>query len=651
MADPKLTKQQKDDLKEFNELLKQQPKLFRSILGISETIKKSVTDTSDASEKIVKSNKAYLDIAKQVLSNTKNIHKETFDVADLSDQILKAQKSGDKVLVNQLKQLNKLQQGQKRYNNVVNAGANSIEKMMSGIESTFRQIPFIGDFLADAINFGDMSKNMQGSFREGAKASGGFLKEGLYQGTVEGTTSGMVESANLGKSLGKKMSKWFRAPVGEGVSKTGKELVVVDKNAKGVAGKFNVMKLGAIGLAAAVSTMAAKMAKFAFETGLSLERSIKLGPSLFINSGYVKSMAEEFGTINDVNTKIAWQLKKQSFFYGIEAEQAVKILRIQSALSDSSHEQLINVQNTVAEFARSKGVLPSKVFDDIANSTELMAKYADSTAEGFMKAAVHIRTMGIGLEVADQIASHLLDIEGSIGAQFMANSVLQKNMNLDRARQLVLNNDLVGMMEEVKKQLGGELEFQRLNLVERDLLSKAIGTDISNVAKMISAQEASNEVTKQAQGNYKLLGAIIGGVVGLLVAAVPAIRTAMSGGLSFAVDAMSVAKGLTVVGIGAAGGAAVGSTFAKQQDFVSRPGMNPIPFSTDDTIIGTKNPAGLGGGGNSQIAMAITNQTRAMNKLEQTISKGQAQSTRQRQSMIDATTKGQNKLYRGFIEG
>ena len=49
--------------------------------------------------------------------------------------------------------------------------------------------------------------------------------------------------------------------------------------------------------------------------------------------------------------------------------------------------------------------------------------------------------------------------------------------------------------------------------------------------------------------------------------------------------------------------------------------------------------------------MAITNQTRAMDKLEQTISKGQAQSTQQRQSMIDATTKGQNKLYRGFIEG
>ena len=280
MADPKLTKQQKDDLKEFNELLKQQPKLFRSILGISETIKKSVTDTSDASEKIVKSNKAYLDIAKQVLINTKNIHKETYDVVDLNDQILEAQKSGDKVLGDQLKQLNKLQQGQKRYNNVVNAGANSIDKMMNGIESTFRQIPFIGDFLADAINFGDMSKNMQGSFREGAKASGGFLKEGLYQGTVEGTTSGLVESADLGKSLGKKMNKWFRAPVGGSVRKTGKELVVVDKKAKGVAGKFNVMKLGAIGLAAGVAAMAAKMTKFAFETGLSLERSIKLGPSL-----------------------------------------------------------------------------------------------------------------------------------------------------------------------------------------------------------------------------------------------------------------------------------------------------------------------------------------------------------------------------------
>jgi hypothetical protein len=84
-----------------------------------------------------------------------------------------------------------------------------------------------------------------------------------------------------------------------------------------------------------------------------------------------------------------------------------------------------------------------------------------------------------------------------------------------------------------------------------------------------------------------------------------------------------------------------------QNDFVSRPGMEPIPFSPDDTLIGVKNPASLGGG-DSSMAMAFRENTRAITKLEQTVSKGQVKSTQQIASLIDETTKGQNKLYQEF---
>ena len=359
-------------------------------------------------------------------------------------------------------------------------------------------------------------------------------------------------------------------------------------------------------------------------------------------------MAEEFGTINDVNTKIAWQLKKQSFFYGIEAEQAVKLLRIQTALSDSSHEQLINVQKSVAQYARARGVLPSKVFDDIAGATELMAKHASGTAEGFMKAAVHIRAMGVGLDVADQISTHLLDIEGSIAAQFEANAVLGTQMNFDLARRLMLNNDLVGMMDEVKRQIGDQIDLEKLNVVQRNLIAKAAGTDLVNLTKMLSAQEEVVKAATKTKNAYTAVSIAVMAIVGIIAGALGATKLFAKRG------AKIFAGGITGGLAGAAAGATIVAPFVNkvmQNDFVYRPGMNPIPFSPDDTIIGTKNPAGLGGGGNSQISMAITNQTRAMNKLEQTISKGQAQSTQQRQSMIDATTKGQNKLYRGFIEG
>ena len=661
MADPNFTKQQIDDAKELKKLLQDQPRLLRSISGLWVAINKSVQLSESSSKKIASSNKDFLDISKQVLSNTKDIHKETVDWKDINDEILKAQKAGDKVLGDQYKQLKRIQGAQKRYNNLVNAGANSIDKMVSGIESTIRQIPFLGDFIGDAMNFGDISKGMQDTFRDGAQVVGGFVKEGIFGGSVEGFTSGMVENMKLGdRFLASKFVKGFKnmfgkkgvasAAAGATAASFGWQTLLggTGSAAEKVATGFSKMKLGILGIVSLAVALTASMAKFAFETGLSVGQTAKLSPALLINKGYVKAMAEEFGTINDVNTKIAWQLKKQSFFYGIEAAQAVKLLRIQTALSDSSHEQLINVQNTVAKFARAKGVLPSKVFDDIAGATELMAKHASGTAEGFMKAAVHIRAMGVGLDVADQISTHLLDIEGSIAAQFEANAVLGTQMNFDLARRLMLNNDLVGMMDEVKRQIGDQIDLEKLKRVERELLAKAAGTDIVNLTKMLSAQEKVAEAATKTKNAFTGVSIVVGTIIGLIAGALMSTKL-------FAKQGAKILSGAAIGGV--AGGTMAGTIVAPlinkamQNDFVSRPGMNPIPFSPDDTIIGTKNPAGLGGGGNSQIAMAITNQTRAMDKLEQTISKGQAQSTQQRQSMIDATTKGQNKLYRGFIEG
>ena len=110
------------------------------------------------------------------------------------------------------------------------------------------------------------------------------------------------------------------------------------------------------------------------------------------------------------------------------------------------------------------------------------------------------------------------------------------------------------------------------------------------------------------------------------------------------------AGGITGGVAGAAAGATIVAPFVNK--VMSTPkaheGAN-IEVKSGEAVLTKIQQDQLGGG--AKVLMAITNQTRAMDKLEQTISKGQAQSTKQRQSMIDATTHGQNKLYRGFIEG
>jgi hypothetical protein len=299
------------------------------------------------------------------------------------------------------------------------------------------------------------------------------------------------------------------------------------------------------------ATMVAKAAIFAFQTGLGFKNMVNLGPAILINKKYVEAMAEEFGTINDVSAKTAWILKVQELKYGIQSDQAVKILRIQTAISDKTNDQLIAIQKQVAQQARLAGVLPAKLFEDIAQNMEYFAKTAKDGGKNVMMTALAAKQLGLNLGVVDQIATHLLDMEGSIAAQFEASAVIGRELNLDRARQLSLLGKDAEMMEEIVRLVGGEAEFNKMNRVHRDLLSKAIGTDVSNVAKMVTEEERATKAVAAQKNQWIAIGGIVLGIVGAFVGAIPGL-----GALSWGKMATGAVIG---TGIGMGIGSAVGS--------------------------------------------------------------------------------------------
>ena len=584
MADPRISQQQIDDLKELHKLLEKQPKFLRGLTGLWDSIKINIKDSESHVDHLSKGSKNFLDISKKVLSNTKEIHKETVDWADISKEILKAQYDGNYHLADQFKQYKKIQQGQKRYNNLVNAGANSISKMVGNLDSGIRNIPFIGDFLADAINFDDMSKEFTGSFREAAAVGGpageaisSGMRDNVSQGVIEGLSSGLAEEGKWGTRI----VKWFKdMPVHKGkkgftIDHTDLDIMkshnkksrsyqdaakrfgvenlkrkkAIEKVEKGSVRKLSAMRVGSLALLATVGAMASKMASFSFETGLTVGQAWELSPALLINKRYVEAMAEEFGSINDISWKVAKSLKVQQWTYGIQADQAVKILRIQTAISDKTSSQLIDIQNMVADSARLAGVLPAKVFEDIAQNMEFFAKYAVEGGKAVMDTAVAAKKLGLNLGVVDQITTHLLDIEGSINAQFEASAVLGREINVDRARQLALTGQHTLLLEEIIKQVGTEAQFNSYNVVQRDLLSKAIGTDVQSLAKLVTTQKESTKAAEKVQSQYRNLAIIIGGVVGLIAGALIGSGFGSKVGLSM----------LTGAGIGTISGMAIGA--------------------------------------------------------------------------------------------
>ena len=66
-----------------------------------------------------------------------------------------------------------------------------------------------------------------------------------------------------------------------------------------------------------------------------------------------------------------------------------------------------------------------------------------------------------------------------------ASLLIGRDINLDRARTLALNNDLTGALEEVVSQVGGEAEFNELNRIQRQALAESVGVSVGELSRLV----------------------------------------------------------------------------------------------------------------------------------------------------------------------
>jgi hypothetical protein len=134
------------------------------------------------------------------------------------------------------------------------------------------------------------------------------------------------------------------------------------------------------------------------------------------------------------------------------------------------------------------GILPASVFKDVAANTQAFAEFAKDGGKNVFDAALAAKKLGLNLSNVVSIADSLLSFEDSIEKQMEASLLLGRDINLDKARELALNNDLKGAMEEVVKQVGTEAEFNELNRVQRRALADSVGVNVEELSRMVRNQ-------------------------------------------------------------------------------------------------------------------------------------------------------------------
>ena len=82
----------------------------------------------------------------------------------------------------------------------------------------------------------------------------------------------------------------------------------------------------------------------------------------------------------------------------------------------------------------------------------------------------------------------------SIQKQMEAEVLLGKELNLEKAREMVFNNDIAGAMQEISQLVSPE-EFEAMDAVRRQALAASVGLDAGAMAKAISGGAAGGGIT------------------------------------------------------------------------------------------------------------------------------------------------------------
>jgi hypothetical protein len=219
--------------------------------------------------------------------------------------------------------------------------------------------------------------------------------------------------------------------------------------------------------------------------------------------GVLNGMLETYGSINALSKSQVDSVGRLAKQMGISGKEAFGMVDAFSKMPGETLKTAINTAKYVDSLSKANGIAPGKIARDIAKNTEAMALFGNQGAKEFAKSAVELHKMGIEISTASKMAQGLLNFEDSINKQLEASVLLGREVNFDKAREYALQGKLADAAKEVVKQAGGEAEWGRMNVLQKQKLAQAAGMTVEEMQKQIDAQKEFNKYHGPAVSGFK----------------------------------------------------------------------------------------------------------------------------------------------------
>ena len=251
-----------------------------------------------------------------------------------------------------------------------------------------------------------------------------------------------------------------------------------------------------------------------------LSQSADFTDSLFINSTNLLNAQVQISQVLGTNVKLNQELLKSQVELTKQAGYSVETATLLSTLSLATGNTTEDITKnflgqTVALNAQNKVQVNSKqLLESISKTSKgTLATFADQPKE-LAKAAFQARKLGLEISTLESIADGLLDIESSLAAEFEAEVISGRQLNLERARFFALTNDIAGVGREIEAQGITQEKFAKATRIEQEALAKAVGLSRDQLGESLILQKglaaAGVDDEKAAREKFETLKAIGG---------------------------------------------------------------------------------------------------------------------------------------------
>jgi len=197
---------------------------------------------------------------------------------------------------------------------------------------------------------------------------------------------------------------------------------------------------------------------------------------------------------------------------GLTNDELMGVQKLSLANGESFDDNANSLLNQVNALNESSGLYINnkEVLKEVGKLSAATTLSLGKNPKALAEAVTVAKSLGMEMSKVDAIAGSLLDFESSIENELQAELLLNKDINLEKARQAALNNDFATVAREIANQAGNSAEFTAMNRIQQESLAKAVGMSRDDLAETLFMQEAiAGASGDEAERREKVLNARI----------------------------------------------------------------------------------------------------------------------------------------------